>query len=239
MPRDAAAFLDYIGDPLAPLAVGAGARKELKIWLLRHVPELRFYDNPAILQQKISNALAIGRSQRVVDGLIDMLTLEEDAGLTKKTVGSKKKKSVTELAHDITAHLVGLFIVCVHSGLEPLDDPPSGISRNPCYVSMLTHPEIECRWGNTGALPRSARHVRPPCAPLAPRAALAGFTQPCSNSVVSAWATLPQSSSRGRGERERCRCSSTSTSRTTGSAARRCRRCAGHSARWRGCGRSR
>ena len=179
MPRDAAAFLEYIGDPLAPLAVGAGARKELKIWLLREVPELRFYDSPAAMQKRIGDALAIGRSQRVVDGLIDMLTLEEDAGLTKKAVGSKGRKSVTELAHDIAAHLVGLFIVCVHSGLEPLDDPPSGISRHPCYVSMLTHPEIECRWGNTGALPRSARPVRPPCAPLAPRAALAGFTLSC------------------------------------------------------------
>ena len=151
MPRGAAAFLEYIGDPLAPLAVGEGARKELKIWLLREVPELRFYDTPAILQQKISNALAIGRSQRVVDGLIDMLTLEEDAGLTKKTVGSKTRKSVTELAHDIAAHLVGLFIACVQSGLEPLDDPPSGISRHPCYVSMLTHPEIECQWASVSS----------------------------------------------------------------------------------------
>ena len=52
MPHHAAAFLEYIGDPLAPLAVGAGARKELKIWLLRHVPELRFYD---------ISAAAIGR----------------------------------------------------------------------------------------------------------------------------------------------------------------------------------
>ena len=75
MPRDAAAFLEYIGDPLAPLAVGAGARKELKIWLLREVPELRFYDSPAAMQKRIGDALAIGRSQRVVDGLIDMLTL--------------------------------------------------------------------------------------------------------------------------------------------------------------------
>ena len=149
MPRDAAAFLEHLGDPLCPLAVGEGARKELKIWLLREVPELRFYDSPAAMQKRIGDALAIGRSQRVVDGLIDMLTLEEDAGLTKKAVGSKKRKSVTELAHDIAAHLVGLFIVCVHSGLEPLDDPPSGISRHPCYVSMLTHPGIECRWGNT------------------------------------------------------------------------------------------
>ena len=113
MPHHAAAFLEYIGDPLAPLAVGAGARKELKIWLLREVPELRFYDSPAAMQKRIGDALAIGRSQRVVDGLIDMLTLEEDAGLTKKAVGSKKRKSVTELAHDIAAHLVGLFIVCI------------------------------------------------------------------------------------------------------------------------------
>ena len=179
MPHHAAAFLDYIGDPLAPLAVGAGARKELKIWLLRHVPELRFYDTPAIIQQKISNALAIGRSQRVVDGMIDILTLVEDAGLQKTTVGLKRKKSATELAHDIAAHLVGLFIVCANSGLEPLDDPVSGISRHPCYVSELKHPGIECPLGNKGARPRSARHVRPPFAPLAPRAALAGFTQPC------------------------------------------------------------
>ena len=136
MPRDAAAFLEYIGDPLAPLAVGAGARKELKIWLLREVPELRFYDSPAAMQKRIGDALAIGRSQRVVDGLIDMLTLEEDAGLTKKAVGSKKRKSVTELAHDIAAHLVGLFIACVQSGLEPLDDPPSGISRHRHWCHM-------------------------------------------------------------------------------------------------------
>ena len=90
MPRDAAAFLEYIGDPLAPLAVGAGARKELKIWLLRHVPELRFYDIPATIQKRISDALAMWRSQRVVDGMIDILTLVEDAGLKKTSDGKRK-----------------------------------------------------------------------------------------------------------------------------------------------------
>ena len=177
-----AAFIALLEDPNLPVVQGGpDTRKELKHWLLEMDEGLQFYDNPAVLSRKIHDALgwrAKGPTHKVLDALIERLALDEDAKMTKYTGG--KRKSAETLTREVVEHIVGLFQPHAYSGLQPpLDDPPSGFSRVPCYVSKLTHPDAQCPLGNKGARPRSARHVRPPPAPLAPRAARAGLTHPC------------------------------------------------------------
>ena len=155
-------------DPILPVVqAGPEVRTELKHWLLRTDETLKFYDNPAVLGRKIHDALGFGAKGaplKVLDKLIERLMLVEDAKLTK-TVGGKRKPVAT-LTAEVIEHLVGLFQPHALSGLQPpLDDPPSGFSRVPCYVSKLTHPDAQCPVGNKGALPRSARRVRPPPSP--------------------------------------------------------------------------
>ena len=160
-----AAFIALLEDPNLPVVQGGPeARKELKHWLLQENDDLKFYDNSAVLSKKIHDALgwrAKGPTHKVLDALIERLALDEDAKMTKSIGG--KKKSAETLTREVVEHIVGLFQPHALSGLQPpLDVPPSGFSRVPCYVSELTHPDAQCPLGNKGARLRSARHVRPP-----------------------------------------------------------------------------
>ena len=162
-----AAFLAMLEgeDPILPvLQAGPEVRKELKHWLLQTDETLKFYDNPTVLGRKIHDALGFrprGAPLKVLDKLIERLMLSEDAKLTKYRNGTKK--SAETLTAEMVEHIVGLFQPHALSGLQPpLDLPPSGFSRVPCYVSELTHPDAQCPLGNKGARLRSARHVRPP-----------------------------------------------------------------------------
>ena len=160
-----AAFIAQLENPNLPVVQGGpDVRKELKHWLLEENDDLKFYDNTAVLSQKIHDALGFrgrGPTHKVLDALIERLALDEDAKLTKYRNG--KKKSAETLTSEVVEHIVGLFQVHALSGLQPpLDDPPSGLSRVPCYVFELNHPDAQCPLGNKGARPRSARHVRPP-----------------------------------------------------------------------------
>ena len=72
-----AAFIALLEDPNLPVVQGGpDARKELKHWLLQENEDLQFYDNSAVLSQKIHNALgwrAKGPTHKVLDALIERL----------------------------------------------------------------------------------------------------------------------------------------------------------------------
>ena len=93
-----AAFLAQLENPLLPpVEAGPDVRKELKHWLLGENEGLQFYDNSAVLSQKIHNALgwrAKGPTHKVLDALIERLALDEDAKMTK-SIGGKRKSAET------------------------------------------------------------------------------------------------------------------------------------------------
>ena len=83
-----AAFIALLEDPLLPpVEAGPDMRKELKHWLLGENEDLQFYDNSAVLSQKIHNALgwrAKGPTHKVLDALIERLALGRHRCLRRK-----------------------------------------------------------------------------------------------------------------------------------------------------------